>query len=102
MALGLLKSALDWSSRFRRTHGRDQHTDRQPGRPRNVGIGAFADAAPHIWNTLPTDVVAANPLVVHLPTTVETFFYSSNRILTSSTDIIQLVVLAVVAPLKKR
>ena len=73
-AYSRVKSALDWSRRFRRTHGRDQHTDRQPGRPRNVGIGAFADAAPHIWNTLPTDVVAANPLVVHLPTTVETFF----------------------------
>ena len=27
-----------------------------------VGSRAFAVAAPHIWNTLPTDVVAANSL----------------------------------------
>ena len=27
-----------------------------------VGSRAFALAAPHIWNTLPTDVIAANSL----------------------------------------
>jgi len=30
--------------------------------PSTVGSRAFAVAAPHIWNTLPTDVVAANSL----------------------------------------
>ena len=35
-----------------------------------VGSRAFAVAAPHIWNTLPTDVVAANSLSVDC----ETFF----------------------------
>ena len=36
-------------------------------------------------------------LAVHLPSTVKTFFYSSSHIMTSSTDV---VVLAVVAPLR--
>ena len=55
-------------------------------------------SAPHIWNTLPTDVVAAS--------SQSTFrrllkrFYSSNHILTSPTDIIQLVVLAAVEQLR--
>jgi len=38
-------------------------------------------------------------LAAHLPSTVKTFFYSSSHVLTSSSDIIQLVVLAVVAAL---
>ena len=34
----------------------------QPVKLSTVGSRAFAVAAPHIWNTLPTDVVAANSL----------------------------------------
>jgi len=53
-----------------------------------VGSRAFAVAAPHVWNSLPTDVVAANSLAVHLPSTVETFaiqvIISGYRLLTSS------------------
>jgi len=59
---------------------------------------AFAVAAPHIWNTLPTDVVAASSLSTFRR--LLKHFYSSSHILTSSADIIQLVILAVVAPLR--
>ena len=63
-----------------------------------VGSRAFAAAASHIWNTLPTDVVAASSLSTFRR--LVNLSYSSCHILTSSTDIIQLVVLAVVAPLR--
>ena len=59
---------------------------------------AFTVAAPHFCNMLPADVVVANSL--------STFrwllkrFYPSSHVLTSSTDIIQLVVLAMVTPLR--
>jgi len=55
-------------------------------------------SAPHIWNTLPTDVVAASSLSTFRRLLKR--FYSSNHILTSPTDIIQLVVLAAVAQLR--
>jgi len=88
-----------------------------------VGSRAFALAAPHIWNTLPTDVVAANSLST-FRRLLKRFLSSSHiltpHILTSSRSlvmspgmlrrdisrrfiiiiIIQLVVLAVVAPLR--
>jgi len=38
-----------------------------------VGSRAFAVAAPHIRNTLPTDVVAGGKLTVHVLSTVKTF-----------------------------
>jgi len=63
-----------------------------------VGSRAFAVAAPHIWNTLPTDVVAASSLSTFRRLLKR--FYSSSHILTSSADIVQPVVLAVVAPLR--
>ena len=62
------------------------------------GSRAFAVAAPHIWNTLPTDVVAASSLSTFRRLLKR--FYSSNHILTSPTDIIQLVVLAAVAHIR--
>ena len=61
-----------------------------------VGSRAFAVAAPHIWNTLPTRVVAASSLST-FRRLLQRFFYSSSHIMTSSTDV---VVLAVVAPLR--
>jgi len=59
-----------------------------------VGSRAFAVAAPHIWNTLPTDVVAANSLFT-IRQLLKRFLFKR-----SYPDIIQLVVLAVVAPLR--
>jgi len=60
------------------------------------GSQAFAVAPPHIWNTLPADMVIANgrrrgKFTAHLPS--KRFFYSSNHILMSSFDITQLVIL---------
>jgi len=56
-------------------------------------VDSRAFAAPHIWNTLPTDVVAASSLST-FRRLLKRFFYSSSHTLTSSTDIIQLAVLA--------
>jgi len=69
-----------------------------PPKLSTVGSRAFAVAASHIWNTLSTDVVAASSLSTFRR--LVNLSYSSCHILTSSTDIIQLVVLAVVAPLR--
>ena len=56
----------------------------QPVKLSTVGSRAFAVAAPHIWNTLPTDVVAA----IHLPLTAKTLLIqtviSKHHLLTSS------------------
>ena len=56
----------------------------QPVKLSTVGSRAFAVAAPRIWNTLPTDVVAA----IHLPLTAKTLLIqtviSKHHLLTSS------------------
>ena len=56
-----------------------------------VSSRAFAVAAPHIWNTLPTDVVAASSLSTFRRLLKRS--YSNNHILTvtSSTDTILLI-----------
>jgi len=65
-----------------------------------VGSRAFAIAAPHVWNTLPTDVVAANPLSTFRRRLLKCFLFKQSYHDIIYTDIIQLVVLAVVAPLR--
>jgi len=52
-----------------------------------VGSQAFAVAAPHVWNCLPTDVFAADSLSTFRRLLEYFFLYSGNHILTLSTDI---------------
>ena len=76
----ILCRRLAWSTNTRSTNS--NRLVAPPVKRSTVGSRAFAVAAPHIWNTLPTDVVAANSLSTFRPLLKR--FYSSSHILTSS------------------